>query len=102
LITISQCDEKTITRIAVALGKVAIGHPISFVFEEGVHRIEDEGKVFEQPNGTATLRIFINGGAQDSGVPERTADDRSAVLGGDRVGDEPVATLHPSVAQNGD
>lgn len=101
MITVDSCDEKTITKIAVALAKAAVGHPISFVFEEGMHRIEDEGKVYAMPNGTATLRVFINGGAKDSGIPEKKADgDPSAVSGGSGVSGEPVETLHPSVAAN--
>ncbi len=100
MITINECDEKTIAKIAVALGKAAIGQSITFVFEEGMHRLEDEGQIFAMPNGTATVRVFINGGAKDSGVPERKADADTEVRGREGDGSEPVETPHPSVAAN--
>jgi hypothetical protein len=100
VITVEKCDEKTIKQIASALGKQAIGKTISFVFEEGMHRIADEGKVFAMPNGTATLRVFINGGAKDSGVPEKAADDQTAVHGREGVGGEPVETIHPALSSD--
>lgn len=86
MITIPQCAEADIRRIAESLRKVAIGQRVSFVFDEGFERIEDQGQVFEGPNGTATFRLFINGGAKDTGVPKKaTIDDQHSVPG--RAGD---------------
>jgi hypothetical protein len=66
--TVPICDAGTIASLASALSRAALGRPIAFVFEEGVHRIVDDGNVYEMPNGTATLKVFISGGAQDSGA----------------------------------
>lgn len=63
------CDEQVLRKLMEAIRKAAFGQPIAFTFEEGMHRIEDDGKVFEGPNGTITFRLFVNGGAKDSGVP---------------------------------
>jgi hypothetical protein len=78
VITVERCDKSTIKKIAEGLEKAALGKTVSFVFEEGMHRIEDQGQVYEQPNGTATFRLFINGGAKDSG-DEVKADGHSSV-----------------------
>lgn len=67
MITVAECDEQTIRRIADALRKIALGRTVSFVIEEGHHRILDQGDVFTTPNGTFTCRLFVNGGAKDSG-----------------------------------
>jgi len=69
MIAIECCAEKDIVALAKAIGKAALGKSVQFVVEEGVHRIVDEGRLFETLNGTLTLRLFVNGGARDSGVP---------------------------------
>jgi hypothetical protein len=100
MITVQQCDEKTLKKILAGLAKAALGQPVSFVFEEGLHRIVDEGKTFAAPNGTATLRVFINGGARDTGAPEVKPD--VDVHGGAGAGGESVEALFPSVAAHCD
>lgn len=75
MITVDRLDNEMIARICGALRtslRGAIGRRVQFVFEEGIERIQDEGRLFESPNGTATFRLFIDGGAKDSGfVPEQ-------------------------------
>lgn len=80
---VPRCDEETLRRLAKAIRKAALDQSIAFVFEEGMHRIVDQGQVFETPNGTITFRLFVNGGAHDSGVPKNA---------------ESAATVHPSIA----
>lgn len=75
MIHVPSCTEDTIQRLAKALRKAALDQSIAFVFEEGVHRIEDQGEVFETPNGTVTFRLFVNGGAKDTGVPKTGGGD---------------------------
>jgi len=83
MVTIDSCDEKTAAQLTKAIVKACFGQRISFVFESGTHRIDDAGQLFEEPNGTLTIRIFVNGGAKDSGVPvDKKPADMSTVLVG--------------------
>jgi len=100
VITVQNCDKKTLQKIAAGLEKAALGQSVAFVFDEGVHRIEDEGQTFAAPNGTATLRVFINGGARDTGVPEKKANDQPEADGREGAGSEPVETLHPALSSD--
>lgn len=78
MVTIHNCEEDTLRRIMAGLRKIAIGHTVSFVFEEGTHSIVDGADVFETPNGTATFRMFVDGGAKDSG--ERIGEPAAPVM----------------------
>jgi hypothetical protein len=66
---VAVCDEQTIDAIARGLKASALGKQVSFRFDEGMNKHHEGGEVIEVPNGTATLRIYINGGAVDKDVP---------------------------------
>jgi hypothetical protein len=95
--TVGECDERTFAKLMAAIKKVVMGQPIGFVFEEGMHRIVDDGKPFDMPNGTLTIRIFVNGGARDSGVE---ADVQGEIRGGAGDGGQSGAVVHPALEAN--
>jgi hypothetical protein len=74
MVIVDHCDKSTIASLMQAISKAALGHPIAFEFEGGVHRRRDGGRLFEMPNGTVTFRLFVNGGAKDSGEPPKPKD----------------------------
>jgi hypothetical protein len=65
---VTECDEKTLEILQRMLRKMAIGRPVSFHVEGGMHRVEDAGRIVETPNGTVTFTVHVSGGAQDTGL----------------------------------
>ena len=75
MVRVDICTKETIVRLSKALAKAALGKPIMFIFEEGTHRIVDGEDVFEMPNDTITFRLFVNGGAKETGDPKPVAKE---------------------------
>jgi hypothetical protein len=77
---VTECDEHTLTILQKVLRKVAIGKAVSFHVEAGMHRVEDGGRVVAAPNGTVTFTVLVNGGAQDTGLPDpKSVEERMKV-----------------------
>lgn len=63
------CDEQTIEAIRRALRASAVGQRVSFAIEGGMNRHREGDQVVEVPNGTMTIRVYVNGGAVTHDIP---------------------------------
>lgn len=68
------CDAHAIDAIARGLKAASLGKPVSFEFDAGMNRHHEGDKVIEVPNGTMTFRLYVNGGAVNQDVPEKTPE----------------------------
>ena len=65
---VAECDTRTVEILQKIIRKLALGRHVAFHVEAGTHYVEQDGKVIEVPNGTATFTLHVNGGAQNTGV----------------------------------
>lgn len=68
------CDEQTIEAIRRALRASALGKRVSLEIQAGMNRHRDGDRIVEVPNGTMTIRVFVNGGAVNQDVPADTPE----------------------------
>lgn len=63
-------DEAVASQLARAVKAAVLGQRVSFEFDGGMTRTREGDKVVEVPNGTLTIRVYVNGGAvNQDGAP---------------------------------